>query len=72
MKKKIIFMAEKQKEYSRSAEKLSSSLKMSGFKKELTHDAIVELKNTLVTATFIEKIWVCVWLYTLSKNDYLS
>jgi hypothetical protein len=49
MKKKIIFMAEKQKEYSRSAEKLSSSLKMSGYKKELTHDAIVELKNTLVT-----------------------
>lgn len=45
-------MAEKQKEYSRSAEKLSSSLKMSGYKKELTHDAIVELKNNLVITYF--------------------
>ena len=50
MKKKIIFMGEKQKEYSRLAERHSASLKMSGYRKELNHDAILELKVSLDNA----------------------
>jgi len=45
-------MAEKQNDYVRSAETLSSSLKMSGYKNELTHVAILELKNKLVMTRF--------------------
>ena len=50
MKKKIVFMAEKQKEYSRMEEKLSVALRMSGYRKELSHDAIVDLKSSLDVA----------------------
>jgi hypothetical protein len=50
MRKKIVFMAEKQKEYSRMEEKLSVALRMSGYRKELSHDAIVDLKTSLDVA----------------------
>ena len=43
-------MGEKQKEYSRLAERHSASLKMSGYRKELNHDAILELKVSLDNA----------------------
>ena len=43
-------MGEKQKEYCRLAERHSASLKMSGYRKELNHDAILELKVSLDNA----------------------
>ena len=47
MKKKITFFVNKFKEYARMEERCSAALKMSGYRKELNHDAIVELKANL-------------------------
>jgi len=47
MKSKMVFMAEKQKEYSTKKEKLASMLRKTGYREELNQEAIVKLKYSL-------------------------
>ena len=54
MKKKIAFFAEKYKDYAKMEERCSAALRMSGYRKELSHDAIVELKASLNEARELE------------------
>lgn len=54
MKKKIAFFTEKFKDYARMEERCSAALKMSGYRKELNHESIVDLKSTLDEARELE------------------
>lgn len=47
MKNKLVFLSVKQKEYQKQFEKYSSMLKMSGYRKDISHQAIAELKASL-------------------------
>ncbi len=47
MKNKLVFLSRKQKDYQKQIEKYSSMLKMSGYREDISHRAISELKASL-------------------------
>jgi len=50
----------KKKQYENQLEKYSSRLRMSGFRKEISHQAIVELKASLDS---VKGLWLLSWVH---------